>query len=95
MHQIIYSSLAELNQLKTGLNVLGVIDKITKSTDLLIVFLPPLIQIHYLEELFDPVRFSESNKDVEEAAYMQFLRLLNEAEGKNLIVQNNLQVGNS
>ena len=35
----------------------------------------------YVEELFDGVQFSEANKDVEEAVYMQFSRLLNEAEG--------------
>ena len=40
----------------------------------------------YVKELFDPVKFSEANKDVKEAAYMQFSRLLNEAEGIYLIV---------
>ena len=34
----------------------------------------------YVEELFDRVQFSEANKHVEEAVYMQFSRLLNEAE---------------
>ena len=38
LHQTIYKCLAELHQLKTGLNVLGVTDKITKSPDLLIDF---------------------------------------------------------
>ena len=40
----------------------------------------------YVEELFDQVQFSDANKDTEEAAYMQFLRLLNEAEGIYSIV---------
>ena len=38
LHQIIYSCLAELDQLKAGLNVLGIVDEITKSPDLLVDF---------------------------------------------------------
>ena len=39
----------------------------------------------FVEELFEPV-FSERNKNIEEAVYMQFSRLLNEAEGIFFIV---------
>ena len=35
----------------------------------------------YVQELFDPVQFSDINKDTKEAVYMQLSRLLNEAEG--------------
>ena len=38
LHQTIYSCLAELDQLKAGLNVLGVIDEMTKTQNLLIGF---------------------------------------------------------
>ena len=42
LHQSIYSCLAELDQLKAGLNMLGVIDEITKSPDLLVDFFTSL-----------------------------------------------------
>ena len=38
LHQTIYSCLAELDQLKEGLNVLGIIDEMMKNPDLLINF---------------------------------------------------------
>ena len=38
LHQTIYSCLAELNQLKSGLNILGVIDEMSKSPGLLLDF---------------------------------------------------------
>ena len=45
LHQTIYSCLAELDQLKAGMNVLGVTDEITKSLDLLVDFLLQSINI--------------------------------------------------
>ena len=41
--------------------------------------------VDFVQELFEPV-FSETNKTIEEAVYMQFSRLLNEAEGIHFIV---------
>lgn len=38
LHQTIYSCLAELDQLKAGLNVLGVADELSKTPDLLVDF---------------------------------------------------------
>ena len=38
LHQTMYSYLAELNQLKNGLNVLGVVDEMSKSPGLLLDF---------------------------------------------------------
>ena len=38
LHQTVYSCLAELNQLKSGLNVLGVVDEMSKSPGLLLDF---------------------------------------------------------
>lgn len=38
IHQTIYSCLAELDQVKAGLNVLGVADKLSKNPDLLMDF---------------------------------------------------------
>ena len=37
------------------------------------------IFVDFVEELFKPV-FSETNKSIEEAVYMQFSRLLSKAE---------------
>ena len=39
----------------------------------------------YIQDIFDPVQFSNSNKEAEEAVYMHFSRLLNEAEGTYLL----------
>lgn len=38
LHQTVYSCLAELNQLKSGLNVLRVVDEMSKSPGLLLDF---------------------------------------------------------
>ena len=38
LHQTVYSCLAELDQLKRGLNVLGVIDEMSESPDILLDF---------------------------------------------------------
>ena len=38
LHQTVFSCLAELNQLKRGLNVLGVINELTESPDILLDF---------------------------------------------------------
>ena len=43
LHQIVYSCLAELDQLKRGLNVLGVTDEMSESPDILLDFLLLLI----------------------------------------------------
>ena len=37
--------------------------------------------VDYVQDLFEPVRFKRDRADIEEATYMQFTRLLNEAEG--------------
>lgn len=38
LHQTVYSCLAELDQLKSGLNVLGVVDEISKFPEMLVDF---------------------------------------------------------
>ena len=43
------------------------------------------IFVDFVEELFEPV-FSETNRSIEEAVYMQFSRLLSKAEDIYFIV---------
>ena len=98
-----YSCLAELDQLKRGLNVLGVIDEMSESPDILLDFFTAVnsvrltagwyftytnnFHVHVfsctdrVQDLFEPVHFSRERGNIEEATYMQFTKLLNEAEG--------------
>ena len=104
LHQTVYSCLAELDQLKRGLNVLGVIDELSESPDILLDFFTAInrvrltagwffsytdnqpfmfiyLCIERVQDLFEPVEFSRERGNIEGATYMQFTRLLNEAEG--------------
>ena len=102
LHQTVYSCLAELDQLKRGVNVLGVIDEMSESPDILLDFFTAVnsvrltadwyftytnnFHVHVFSctdrvDLFEPVHFSRERGNIEEATYMQFTRLLNEAEG--------------
>lgn len=44
------------------------------------------IHIDYVQELFEPVQFSTQMRGMEEATYIHFTRLLNEAEGMSFKV---------
>ena len=72
LHQTVYSCLAELDQLKRGLNVLGVIDELTESPDILLDFFTAVNRVRLtagwyftyilcigrVQDLFEPVQFS-------------------------------------